>query len=95
MTITLTTTKNQKNNEKNFNVSTVNLGECEDVLRNKYNISEKEEIIMIKVDANQEGMKIPKIAFNVYHKINDSYLMKLDLSYCKNKKNRYFSSSRN
>ena len=35
MIITLTTTKNQKDNEKNSNVSTVNLGECENVLRKK------------------------------------------------------------
>ena len=29
-------------------------------------------------------MKIPKIIFNVYHKINDTYIMKLDLNYCSN-----------
>ena len=84
MIITLTTTKNQKDNENNSNMTTVNLGECENILRKEYNISENEEIIMIKVDSYQEGMKIPKIIFNVYHKINDTYLMKLDLSYCSN-----------
>ena len=31
MTITLTTTKNQKNNENNANMTTVNLGECENI----------------------------------------------------------------
>ena len=41
---------------------------------------------MIKADANQEGMKIPKIIFNVFHKVNDSYLMQLNLSYCANVK---------
>ena len=84
MTITLTTTKNQKNNENNTNMTTVNLDECENILRKEYNISINEEIIMIKVDSKLEGMKIPKIVFNVYHKINDTYLMKLDLSYCSN-----------
>ena len=39
---------------------------------------------MIKVDTKQEGIKIPKIVFNVYYKINDTYLMQLDLNYCSN-----------
>ena len=82
MTITLTTTKNQKDNENNANMTTINLGECEDILRKEYNISQDEEIIMLKVDSYQEGMKIPKIIFNVYHKINDTYLLKLDLFFC-------------
>ena len=60
MIITLTTTKNQKDNENNSNMTTVNLGECENILRKEYNISENEEIIMIKVDSYQKGMKIPK-----------------------------------
>ena len=38
MTITLTTTKNQKNNEDNSNTSTINLGECENILRKEKNI---------------------------------------------------------
>ena len=68
MIITLTTAKNQKDEKNNTNMTTINLGECENILREKYGIKEDEEIIMIKVDANQEGMKIPKIIFNVFHK---------------------------
>ena len=36
-TFTFTTTNNQKNN-KNSNVSTINLGECENKLKERYNI---------------------------------------------------------
>ena len=46
MTITLTTTDNQKNNDKNDTSSKVDIGPCEDILRTVYNISkEKKNII--------------------------------------------------
>ena len=44
MTITLTTTKNQKGNITNDNMTLLDLGHCEDELRNYYNISENETI---------------------------------------------------
>ena len=44
MTITLTTTENQKNqNSENVNTTTINLGECEDLLRQVYNISNEQK----------------------------------------------------
>ena len=82
MTITLTATKNQKDDKNNANMTTVDLGECEDVLRKEYKIPENEMIFMKKIDVFQEGMKIPKIAYDVYRKSNDSNLIKLDLSFC-------------
>ena len=47
MTITFTTTENQKNNDINNNMTTIDLGECERSLRKYYNISEN-EILYIK-----------------------------------------------
>ena len=45
MTITLTTTDNQKSNDKNDTSSKVDLGPCEDILRYVYNISKDEKLL--------------------------------------------------
>ena len=39
---------------------------------------------MKKIDINIPGMKIPKVIFDVYCKLNDSNLIKLNLSICDN-----------
>ena len=59
MIITLTSTENQRNNQKN-NKTTLDLGECENLLRNFYNITNDISIYIKKIDIFQEGMKIPK-----------------------------------
>ena len=41
---------------------------------------------MKKIDVKQEGMKIPKIEYDVYSKLNGSKLIKLNLSVCENDK---------
>ena len=84
MTITLTTTKNQRGNITSDNMTLLDLGDCEDELRNYYHISENETIYMRKIDVKQEGMKIPKVDYSVYCKINGTKLAKLDLSVCVN-----------
>ena len=84
MTITLTTSDNQKNN--NDNVTIINLGECEDKLRKFYKLNEEDKIYIKKIDLKQEGMKIPRIEFNVYSKLNGTNLIMLNLSLCSNDK---------
>ena len=86
MTITLTTTQNQKEDKKNADVTTIDLGECEKILREAYHIPDDEMIYMKKIDVIQEGMKIPKVEYDVYSKLNGSSLVKLNLSYCSNSK---------
>ena len=81
--IVFTTTSNQKNNV-NKNISTIDLGQCETLLKNLYNISQEEVLYIKKLDIIQEGMKIPKIEYSVYHKLNGTNLMKLNISICKN-----------
>ena len=41
---------------------------------------------MKKVDLKQEGMKIPKVEYDVYYKQLDNTLLKLNLSVCENSK---------
>ena len=83
MEITLTTTEEQKNLiEHNF--TAIDFTECEKLLRIKYNISEDEKLYIRKIDIYQKGMKIPKIEYDIYSKLNDTNLIKLNLSVCKN-----------
>jgi hypothetical protein len=86
MKIILTTTKYQSKNMNNPNETTIDLGKCELILREKYNISYKESLYMRRIDMIQEGMKIPKIIYDIYSKFNKTRLVKLNLSYCNNNK---------
>ena len=85
MKITLTTTENQKNNTNN-NMTTIDLGECEYLLRKEYNISDEKKLYIKKIDVVQEGLQIPKVEYDVYSKLNDSKLIKLNLTICDNSK---------
>ena len=85
MTVTFTTTQNQKNNLNN-NMTSIDLGECEILLRKYYNLTDNDTLYMKKLDIIQEGLKIPKVEFDVYCKLNGSNLVKLNLSVCQNSK---------
>ena len=85
MTITFTTTQNQKNNINN-NITTIELGECETLLKKYYNISDDELLYIKKIDVNQEGMKISKTEYDVYSKLSGASFINLNLSVCKNSK---------
>ena len=79
-----TTTLNQKNNLNN-NWTNIDLGDCEISLRQKYNISD--DVLYIKIlEITQEGMKIPKVEYDIYSKISGNNLTKLDLKTCQNNK---------
>ena len=77
ISITLTTTKNQKDLKNNINKTIIDLNECEDILKNRYNITGNEFIYMKKIELCEEGMKIPKIVFDLYKKENDSFIFVL------------------
>ena len=77
---TITTTNNQKNND-NHNVSTINLGECEKELKEKYNISKNDSLYILKVDLIIE--KIHRVEYEVYYPFLANNLTQLNLSVCK------------
>ena len=79
--IAFTSSENQKNN-LNTNMTRIDLGQCEIELRKFYNLSDDKILYMKKIDINMPGMKIPKVLFDVYSKLNDTNLIKLDLSVC-------------
>ena len=82
-TIIITTTENQKLNEDK-NVTTINLGECKDKLKESYDIPEDIDLYILKIDIKEEGMRIPKIEYEVYYPLNESTSTKLDLDVCEN-----------
>ena len=85
MIITLTTSQNQKNSI-NDNMTIIDLGECEKVFRNYYNLSNNELLYIKKIDIKQEGMNIPKVEYDIYSKLSGIKLEKLNISICDNSK---------
>ena len=85
LVIALTTTETQKNNEHNKK-TVINLGECEYKLKRVYNISINSSLYILKIEIKEEGMKIPKIEYEVYYPLYNKGLIKLNLSYCKKTK---------
>ena len=85
LSITLTTTHNQKE-YINENKSSINLGKCENQLKLAYNISFNDSLFILKIDKKEEGMKIPKIEYEVYYPFYNYELTLLNLTFCKNTK---------
>ena len=85
MTITFTTTQNQKDNIDIYSTS-IDIGECETLLRRYYNISSNESLYIKKIDIAQEGMKTSKVGYDVYCKLFGKGLVKLNLTACEDTK---------
>ena len=85
ISITLTTTKNQ-NNSLNNTETNLNLGDCENKLKDAYNLSKDEILYIKKIEMKQEDMKIPKVEYDIYSKLNKGYLIQLNKSYCEDTK---------
>ena len=83
--VILTTSENQKNNI-NSNMTSMYLGECENSLKKFYNLSDNTTIYIKMLQISQEGMRIPKIEYDIYSKLNGENLEKLNLDVCKNNK---------
>ena len=76
----ITSSFNQNN--KNYeNISTIKLGLCEKILKEAYNISENETLIIFKTEKNIQGLLIPLIEFDIFNPFTKE---KLNLDYCKN-----------
>ena len=56
-----------QNKKENINISTGKFGECEDELRNNYNISKNISLLIFKIDIFVEGYSIPKIQYEIYN----------------------------
>ena len=76
----ITTTFNQKNNEYK-DISTLEFEGCEDVLKNIYNISKNDSLIIFKYEYIIPELLIPIIGYELYHSNTKQIL---DLNYCRN-----------
>ena len=84
ISVIITSTKNQKKNE-NENAITIDLGKCENILKEEYNISTNEPLYILEIISREEGMKIPKIDYEIYYPFYNN-ITKLDLNLCKGTK---------
>ena len=83
----LTSTYNQKNYDYN-NVSTIDIGECEEILKEKYGININETLMIFKVDFYIENYMIPITEYEIFNpKTNE----KLDLNYCNETKIKIYT----
>ena len=81
--LTLSTTETQRNN-LNKNKTSIELGQCENKLKEIYNISINNSLFILKLEYKEKGMKIPKIEYELYYPLYSESLFKLNLSICKN-----------
>ena len=73
----ITSSYNQKSN-KNVNISTIKLGECENILKRYYHLND-DYLIIFKIEIIVEGFLIPIIEYEVYH---SDIKEKLNLKLC-------------
>ena len=62
-------------------MTTIDLGECETLLREFYHISESEPLYLKKIDIIQDGMKTLKVEYNIYAKLFNK-IINLSLTVC-------------
>ena len=62
------------------------MGDCEQSLRQAYNLSTDDKIYIKMLEISQEEMKVPKVEYDIYTKINGVNLTKLSIDSCKNNK---------
>ena len=85
ISFTITSARNQIDKKnKNNNVTTIDLGKCENILRENYNISEQKDLYILKIDKFLEGLNIPKIEYEIYYPLIENKLQKVNLSLCSN-----------
>ena len=75
----ISTLKDQKNSI-NPNVSSIDLGECENILKSKYNISSQDSLIVLKTDIKSPDLSSTYVQYEIY---NPNTLEPLDMNYCK------------
>ena len=75
----ITSSENQNNNDYE-DISSIILGKCEKILKEKYGIDESQTLIIFKIDYFQPGSLIPIIGYEIFHPETKK---KLSLEYCK------------
>lgn len=74
-------------NNQNSNLTSINLGTCEDKLKKEYGFDEKEELIIFKIEYSIKGYNIPIIEYEIF---SPNGTIKLDLDFCKGLSINYY-----
>ena len=77
-TYQISTITTQKNLE---NISSIDFGECEEILKNNYSLNLSEELIIFKIEHTYEGINIPIIEYALF---SNNGSIPLDLTKCEN-----------
>ena len=75
-------TLEQQKNSFLLNISSIDLGECESVIKEKEGLTDNDQLIVIKTDIKDEESKSTYVQYELYHPI---YKNEIDLSICENK----------
>ena len=78
----ISTLEGQKNS-LNPNISTIDLGECENILKKQYNLTNKDSLIVVKTDIKSEDLSATYVQYEIY---DPNTLKQLNLSYCQDVK---------
>jgi hypothetical protein len=79
--VQLTTLKFQENNINDKNSTNVILGECEEILKQKYKLQDDELLLMLKLNLFKPSSSTPLVEYELY---NYNKSQKLNLEYCNN-----------
>jgi hypothetical protein len=74
-----------KYDEQNSNntLSYIDIGKCEDIIKQKYNIPKEESLIILKSDIKNANLTSTYVQYEIYNPLN---LTKIDLDICKDTK---------
>ena len=75
----LSTLEDQKNNEK-LGISSIDLGKCQNILREKYNISNDDPLIILKTDIKSPDLSSTNVQYEIYEPYNFTLLNLVDCS---------------
>ena len=78
-----TNSQNRRQRENDNNKTVINLLQCEDRLKQVNDIPPNNSLYIIKYEIYIEGMKIPKLQYEVYYPLYNETFIKLNLSECK------------
>ena len=82
--VIITSTENQKNINISNN-SNINLGLCEDKIKEENKIEKDKSLYILKIEVKQKEYKIPKTEYEIYYPLYNKFrLNKMNLAICKN-----------
>ena len=71
----------QKEDNEHLLISSIDLGQCEKILKEKESLTEEDDLIILKTDIKSDDYKITYIQYDIFHPYTK---IKLDLGICQN-----------